>query len=431
MKTKFEAIKNNKLVINSAILFFGSMMVNVLNYLYHLIMGRALGPADYGTLAALISIIGIVSVFGGALSLAITKFAASTKAEKNKGKAKYLFLRTSKIVFFIGLFLFLIFALFSGLITDFLKIDSVYLVLLVGVIFIVAYLPIVSKGITMGWQRFKALSLINFLEAFIKLVAAIALVYAGFRVFGAIAAFIISIGCGYIFSLYPIKDILYSKKGEIEGLRKNGIIFAIPSLLLSLSIILFYNADIILVKHFLSGEEAGFYSALSTIGRIIFFAAGPVSLVVFPTVAEKYSQNKKTEKYLFQGVFLVLVIAATALIFYFLIPNFVVLMLYGGEYLKISGLLGAAGLSATFLALNNLIGYYYLSLEKKWFLIVFWLANISQIILIMLFHQIIVQIIYIQLFVMIGLFLGLVVYHFRKFFLNYGKRENINYYPGI
>ena len=66
----------------SVVMIGGSMLANAVNYLYHLIMGRVLGPVDYGVLASVFAILYVISVIPVSTSFAIVKFISSTKNKR-------------------------------------------------------------------------------------------------------------------------------------------------------------------------------------------------------------------------------------------------------------------------------------------------------------------------------------------------------------
>src|SRR5437764_1118563 len=59
---------------------------------------------------------------------------------------------------------------------------------------------------------------------------------------------------------------------------------------LALSVLL--SADVLLVKHFFGGHEAGEYSAVAALGRAIFWGAAGVAAVLFPKVIFHESQGR-------------------------------------------------------------------------------------------------------------------------------------------
>ena len=62
-----KSLIKNPLFSGSAIMIIGSNLSNFIAYVYHLIIGRLLGPSSYGTLAALLSLMGLVAVSFGFL----------------------------------------------------------------------------------------------------------------------------------------------------------------------------------------------------------------------------------------------------------------------------------------------------------------------------------------------------------------------------
>ena len=70
------------LFAGSFIMVVGSNLTNFIAYIYHLILGRMLGPAQYGVLVATISLIGMFSITFGFLGLVIIKFVSASGAEQ-------------------------------------------------------------------------------------------------------------------------------------------------------------------------------------------------------------------------------------------------------------------------------------------------------------------------------------------------------------
>jgi O-antigen/teichoic acid export membrane protein len=67
---------------SSIIVFVGSMIVNVLNYVFHLILGRNLGPSGYGIAVSLISLLAIFSIPLGSVNTLVVNFTSEENAKK-------------------------------------------------------------------------------------------------------------------------------------------------------------------------------------------------------------------------------------------------------------------------------------------------------------------------------------------------------------
>ena len=77
MRQKVKGIMAHPLFSGSAIMVFGSNFANFFAYLYHVVIGRLLGPSLYGELAATLSLIGMISASFSFFSLVIVKFVSS------------------------------------------------------------------------------------------------------------------------------------------------------------------------------------------------------------------------------------------------------------------------------------------------------------------------------------------------------------------
>ena len=83
-KSYWQKIFKSKLITGSAVMFVGTMVANVGNYLYHLLMGRMLGPKGYGELESVIAVTYLLFIFLAALNLVIAKFVANLKGKKDR-----------------------------------------------------------------------------------------------------------------------------------------------------------------------------------------------------------------------------------------------------------------------------------------------------------------------------------------------------------
>ena len=83
--------KNDSLIRDGIILFTATMIANASGYIYHLGMGRILGPADYGALGAILSLLYILLVPFNVIQTTLSKFVAKFKANDQENKIRYLF----------------------------------------------------------------------------------------------------------------------------------------------------------------------------------------------------------------------------------------------------------------------------------------------------------------------------------------------------
>ncbi len=125
----FNLIKH-PLFSGSTIMIVGLNSASVINYLYHFLMGRMLGPASYGELVSLISVIGLLGIIPGSINLVIVKYISSAKSNQEISNVISWF--RSK-VFLISLVFSIAVLIVSPTIASFLHIQNTFYVVLIAI----------------------------------------------------------------------------------------------------------------------------------------------------------------------------------------------------------------------------------------------------------------------------------------------------------
>lgn len=396
-------------------MFLGLGFMNVGNYLYHLLMGRMLGVSLYGALESIISALYILSVPTLTLNLVIVKYVSSHKGRGEHESIHGLYNYILRLLLIFGLLISIIFIIISPHIQKFLHLPSITLALLLPLGFFLNLFYFLNKSLLQGISSFFKLSVLNFIEALVKLFFAVLLVYLGFRVEGAYGAVIVSIALTSVVSVFYIKDIVkIHLTRAVEYLHGTDLLkFSLPTFITSLGLISIFTTDVILVRHFFPGAESGYYSALSVLGKIVYFAAAPIVLVLFPMISEHHARGESYKRILVLGTSFTLLIAGLITLVFFLAPEFMVLLLFGTKYLVIAGMLGIFGIFISLLSLSSLFANFYLSIHRTTPSFMVGGAAIFQIILIFLFHKNLLEIIWVCLIITFLLLISLLLYYPR------------------
>ena len=174
-----------------------------------------------------------------------------------------------------------------------------------------------------------------------------------------------------------------------------------PVLLQAIAFTSIMSSDVLLVKHFFPEFEAGLYGALSTLGKIIYFAAQPVTGAMFPVVSKRHTSGESHIKIFLLSFLITACIAAAALSFYALFPRLPIVILYGEKYAKAaSELLWMGGFYAIY-TLAYFLTNYYLSIGKTRYALLAIFAAAVQIIAITIYHSSLLAVIQISFAVML------------------------------
>ena len=395
-----------KFVKDNLILFIGTLIVNIFGFLFHFYMGRSLGPEHYGALGAALSILYIMNIPLNTIQTGIAKFTSLYNMKKEYGKIKYIFKKSFKVLLLVGFIGLVIFNLAVPFIADFLGMEASTLIVLSSFLIVGLIVPI-NRGILQGMQDFKGLSINLIGEGLVKFLVGVLLVVLGYGVNGAVGAIIASYVFVIVASLIPLRKVL--AETPVKADSKEVYEYTKPVLIMVSSLTLLYSLDIILVKHFFNNIDAGYYSATSLIGKIIFFGSISISQVMFPKTSELYQQGEKHKHILYKSLLVMVLIVIPGIIFYFLFPGFIVNLFYGGAYMPVAPLIGFFGIFIGLICFIYLISFYNISVNRKGFLWVLMAFNVIEVIGLWIFHDSLIEVIKFLIITMLLLFLILVI----------------------
>ncbi|WP_298147728.1 sugar isomerase [Flavobacterium sp.] len=397
--------------------FMGSMLVvNIGNYTYNLILGRLLTPAAFADAAILITLLLVLSFLGMTFQIVTSKYAVLYHSVKLNTVLKLL----SRAALLAGFAIGLLIAVFAKTLQQLLKTETHEMFLIFGLSVPLYFLISVNRGLFQGKHQLNAMSVTYQNEMIVRLFVTIFLI-ALVSIIPSSITIALGILLSCIVGLFPFqKRILKSNKvfstSEISS-REIAIFFSLTAFY-ELTQIIINNSDILLVKHFFSNDQAGVYASLALIGRVVYFVTWMFVMLLLPEVIEKHKNEEDTAPTLLRYVGYVVMLAAVITSVCFLFPDFVVLLLFGKSYLSIAPLLWKYALATSIFAVANIFAYYFLSTGKFLPVIISALLGLTQIILIVLFHNSLEQVVEMQIISM----LVLLFFQLLFYFVNRRKR---------
>lgn len=412
MKERIRQIAKHPLISGSIVIFLGTLVANVGNFFFTIFMASHLSVSNYGILASLITLITLPGYAATALSPLINQFAGKAFAEGNIAKVNGLYRKITKFVFLSGFCFFLLFIVFINTIGKFFAIHDTTILVLTDFAILLSLFIIVNNSFIQAKLAFNFIGFISIITSGLKLFIGIALVLLGLSTKGAVSAIFLSMFIPYLLTFIPIKFIFWKETSKEKINTKDLLNYGIPAALASLALTSLISSDILLVKHFFVERIAGLYAGLSLLGRVVFFFTSPISMVMFPTIVQKYTRKESYTGVLFLSLLLVGLASIGMTVFYFLFPHFVIILfLKKAEYLSIASLLGLFAIFITVFSVLSVLVNFYLSIQKIKVVYPIFVAAISQIILIFMYHQSLAEIVYISLLISFLLLIVLLLYY--------------------
>ena len=379
------------------------LIVNGGNYLYNLILGRILGPAQFADAAVLITFLLVLSFVAMTFQLVTAKFSVVFENETFKQFVATIYKNASVVGIVLGL-LIVVFAKQLQLVFN-TSSSSMFVIFGIGVP--LYFLMSVNRGVYQGKQEFKLLSITYQAEMFSRLLITLGLIFLLNIQSSVVIAIGILISLG--FGLVPFKydNLRFKSKGIIEATKAKQVRnFFVITAFYELTQIIINNSDILLVKHYFESYDAGLYASLALIGRIVYFIAWMFVMLLLPTVVQLKKEGKKTAPILFKYVGYIAGIALLIVFGCSLFPETAITLLFGDSYLAMAPLLWKYALATGLFAISNIFAYYYLSLDRYIPVVISGVFGVLQMSLVIFFHNSLEQVVHMQI---VAMFLLLVL----------------------
>lgn len=376
---------SKRLLRDSTIILVATVIANLLAYVFHLYMGRALGPVGYGILSSLLAVLMVLLIPVSILTLVVTKFVSESKAANEPDNIAYLLtglLRTAVRYAVPGLVLLL---LASPLIARFLRLPSStpVTILILGLVISVGLGTL--RSVLAGLQRFIQLGLNQVLEAASRLLVAGLLVsILGLGVNGSLLAYFL----GYLIAAAVIAPLVASVFTRDKATMDAAPFYRYvrPAALLTVCLAVMSNASLILVKHFFHPVEAGHYAALATMVSPINILGGAISAVLFPAAAAAGAKGERATPILRTGMSYVGMISLVMTVAYFLFPTLVITLMFGADYKDIAPLLWPFAIAMSLFTLIGTYAKYELATGSTSFAVPLLVGTALEVALLVLFH---------------------------------------------
>ncbi|MFN2462355.1 MAG: hypothetical protein ABR573_00445 [Candidatus Dormibacteria bacterium] len=355
-------------MLNNLVYFAGNFFAGLAGYAFQALLARALGKDRYAEVASLIAIFYIVQILHFVAMAVAARITAPLATEGRQTEVQRAYRDMTLYATFVGGAGMVIFLFVAPVLHARLGIGLGPLVILSGTVPL-SLLVGLGRGVLQGEQRFLPLSL-NFVTYGTTTLLFLPILLA-FRLHavGATMAIILALTLCNLFAAVMLRDL--PRGGHHTRLALVGVVRGALAAGAGLTVItIFFNMDVILAKYFLPNSDAGLYSAMSLLGKILFFGTISVSAVMFPRVAALHAQGKSAHSVVNISLAAVLAAGMVVVAAYFLVPDLVIRLMLGAQYVQIGRNLGIYALAMLGLAIANVLVYYFVAVHRRRYMIV-------------------------------------------------------------
>lgn len=290
-----------KQTVASSILWLtiAEIFFNFSGYIIHSVLGRMLGPADYGRYGLVVTLTTmIIMLIGNGIPTAMSKYISGL-FESQPGivlniKKKAAFLQFILIGFVTIIFYFsapvLAFVLRDPTLTPLFHISSLIIPSFAAASFYLYYY--------IGIHQFNLQSTLKIIRSFARILFVIGLAYF-FGLKGSIGGYIIAPAAVFLTAClidWLFIDRQFPKNNEADFEWKKLINYAWPVTLFMIFYELLISLDLYLVKGVLASDYlTGIYNASLTVGRIPYYLFYALTLVMLPSISRTTTENNHAE----------------------------------------------------------------------------------------------------------------------------------------
>ena len=366
----------------SWVLFVALSFTNGSNYLFHVLVSRELGPAEYGALGAVLAFLIALSVPLSSLQTTVAKrLAVSSEDDATRTSVWGVTLKSS-LRLAVGLSALL--ALASPLLVYFLHLDSEMTALLIASYVIPAVGFAVLRGALQGSFRFKALALVSGIPVIFRLAFGVTAVNQGMGVPGAVLATVLAEALGFLLSLW-----LLGGRPRIQGRaeRPRKLLKEIGPALSGLGAMwVLIELDLVLARHFLPNGEAGSYAAAGMLARAVLFVPGAISLIALPRFARSRGRGREAHLSLIASTLLVGVLGIIVAGLLTVARSQVVNLTFGEQFADAADLLPTLSMAMVFLGVANLLVFFHIAAGSRAFNLI-WVFVAGEAVSVALMHS--------------------------------------------
>ena len=348
----------DELILHTVIVFLGTSLTGFFNLVYHLVSVRLLSLEDYGTFNVLVSFVMFTSMAISPLRTALTRFFTEYIAKKEIAKLAATVRELTKRLLFFSVAIFFSLGFTSSVLARFLKTDPVYIVIC-GAIVALSLVSLLCPSVFQSFQKFKTYSFIGITSSLGKLLVGFVLMALGYGVLGGLSGFLvvplltIFVSFFFILNFWKTLDVSKTMLPFVSLVPIYKYFFPVSLILFSFTFLT--SIDVLLVKHFFSPLETGYYSVAQMVGKIALFLPSALAIVIFPKSTKAYVSNECPLKFLYKSLYLAGSCCLVVVSVSFLFPEIVLKVLTGKANPVSSSLVGLFSVVMSFYALTWIV----------------------------------------------------------------------------
>ncbi|HWY79088.1 MAG TPA: hypothetical protein VNW29_01895 [Candidatus Sulfotelmatobacter sp.] len=373
--------------IGGGTLVIGSFLANVLNYIFNAYLGRVLSFSDFALIGLISGFFSFSTIFFGSYTFTIN-YSSSFLIGKYGDSSVYPFWQyMQKKAIILALLFVSIWLLITPFLMRFFHTDNVFLFILFSIVILIGFSTSINQGILASKLLFSSLTIFALADPLVKLIITYGLVSSGFKEW-AFAAMILSFFVAFLISWLLVINKVRKEATSIttsKTLHFPKKLFLL-SIISGFSSVAYFTFDIFLAKHFLTSTQAGEYTLVSLVGKMVFFLGNLTAPFVTPLISRYEGAKKNSLHTLYYLITATILFTFIGFLLFGILSPFTIPLLYGKKALSIISYLLPFTFGMACYTISGVLVNYYLIRKVYSLTIITSLLVLLQIVLISFFH---------------------------------------------
>jgi glycosyltransferase involved in cell wall biosynthesis/O-antigen/teichoic acid export membrane protein len=353
--------------LKAAGLAMASMAANAVQAIFVGAFAHILGAASYGSLARLVTAMVILNVPGIALQTAAARETALGRLGHGRTLASAL-ASWGRHLAIASVGLAVVAVLLRHQLASVMSVDQEWAAAATVPVAALWLFLSLERGVLSGLHAYKPVGLSIIGEAVCRLASGLVLVAAGAGVTGAF----LGLPIAWVAMSLVLALALRRRLGPPEGAPRRTLAALIASAWAPLGaltlVFLLQNIDVFLIPLYASKKAAGAYAGAATAAKVAIWVAVGIAIYLLPEAARRAAEGRDPRPVLARAAVLVSAVALPVLAIFAAVPDLLLRVALGPDFVQASSALLLLGLAMSLLAMVNLGAQYMLALFQYKFL---------------------------------------------------------------
>lgn len=377
-------------------LFAIDSLTNLIDYGFHIYLGRVLIPGDFAMVQTVNAILLVVITTFAVMQPVVARYIARNAAkDAGHNHERAVFQTFFKWSLILGLALTILTLLGQKPLGSLLNIPAAAVFLSAAMLLLALLRPVVT-GTLQGQQRFFAFGLTRLAYAANRFIAAVILIGLGAAGLGAVAALPIGSALALVGGLFFLGRTIWQQAPALPAdLIRSSLRLSTAAFIAYAAYMGLQSSDLVWVNRLFDDNEAGTYAAAVLLRRVLALLPGVITVIMYPRAVALITHRQMPDRLLLKSLAAITLSNLLILLIYSLFSHQIVNLMFGGQYNSAASLLPGMALAMVGYGIAVVWLNLYLATRPDLFVLLLAATLILQNLLLSTYHQSLPQVTFI------------------------------------